>query len=108
MSQPNKPDPRGFKPGANMPQDGYDPNTQGMSESGNHATGHPGNDTPAGNLQHDPKEVFERALRQDNHNREDQRNQQSASAAATAASHRDKNAGARGDDSSHTNVSKDS
>lgn len=46
MSPTNKPDPRGFKPGANMPQDGYDPMQQGMSDSGNHATGHPGNDTP--------------------------------------------------------------
>ncbi|MRX09126.1 hypothetical protein GJ697_14890 [Pseudoduganella sp. FT25W] len=103
MSQSNKPDPRGFKPGANMPQEGYDPKQQGMSESGNHATGHPGNDTPPGNLQHDPKEQSERALRQDNHNRADQRNEQSAAAAATAATHRDKNAGARGDDSTDTN-----
>lgn len=78
MSQPNKPDPRGFKPGANMQQPGYDPKTQGMSDSGNHATGHPGNDTPYGN-------------------------QQSASSAATTATHRDRNAGARGDDASHTN-----
>ncbi|NYE59691.1 hypothetical protein FHW58_000843 [Duganella sp. 1224] len=78
MSQPNKPDPRGFKPGANMPQEGYDPKTQGMSQSGNHATGHPGNDTP-------------------------HTNQQSAAAAATAATHRDKKAGARGDDYSDSN-----
>jgi len=80
MRPNNKPDPRGFKPGANMPQDGYDPKTQGMSDSGNHATGHPGNDTPPGAM-----------------------SQQSASDAATAATHRDKNAGARGDDSSHSN-----
>ncbi|MBV7535177.1 hypothetical protein KW842_05265 [Duganella sp. sic0402] len=78
MSQPNKPDPRGFKPGANMPQDGYDPKKQGMSDSGNHATGHPGNDNPHAS-------------------------QQSAAAAATAATHRDKKAGARGDDYSDTN-----
>lgn len=72
MSQPNKPDPRGFKPGANMPQDGVDPKTQGMSESGNHATGHSGNDTPHGN-------------------------QQTASSAAKTVTHRDRTAGARGD-----------
>jgi hypothetical protein len=103
MSQPNKPDPRGFKPGANMPQDGFDPTKEGMSNSGNHATGNQGNDTPPGNLQQDAHEQSERALRQDNHNRADQRNEQSASAAATAATHRDKNAGARGDDSSASN-----
>lgn len=84
MSPTNKPDPRGFKPGANMPQEGYDPKTQGMSQSGNHATGHPGNDTPPGAT-----------------------NQQSAADAATATTHRDKNAGARGDDSSHSNSNSD-
>jgi hypothetical protein len=81
MRPTNKPDPRGFKPGANMPTEGYDPKTQGMSQSGNHATGHPGNDTPPG------------------------ASQQSAAAAATAATHRDKNAGARGDDYSDSNRS---
>jgi hypothetical protein len=54
MSPSNKPDPRGFKPGANMPQDGYDPMHQGMSDSGNHATGHPGNDTP--HVDHAPEQ----------------------------------------------------
>lgn len=78
MSQSNKPDPRGFKPGANMPQDGYDPKQEGMSDSGNHATGHPGNDTP-------------------------HTSQQSAADAATATTHRDRNAGARGDNSSDSN-----
>ena len=40
----NHPNEKGFKPGANMPHDDYDPAQEGMSESGNHATGHPGND----------------------------------------------------------------
>jgi hypothetical protein len=107
MSPSNKPDPRGLKPGANMPQPGYDPNQEGMSESGNHAAGHPGNDTPHVN-QHQEQQGrgparSEHAVRQDNQNRGDQRNQQSAAAAATAATHRDKNAGARGDDYSDTN-----
>ena len=44
MNQANK---RGFKPGANMPHDDADPAQEGMSESGNHAAGHPANDTPA-------------------------------------------------------------
>lgn len=78
MSKSNKP---GFKPGANMPDGDYDPARQGMSESGNHATGHPGNDTPPGNLQ-------------------------SAADAATSTTHRDRKAGARGDSSSHTNQAK--
>ncbi len=78
MNPTNKPDQRGFKPGANMPQEGYDPKTEGMSQSGNHATGNPANDTPAAN-------------------------QQSAADAATAATHRDKKAGARGDDYSDSN-----
>jgi hypothetical protein len=78
MSQPNKPDPRGFKPGANMPQDGYDPHQEGMSPSGNHATGHTGNDTPYGDLkpgEHGQPEHTEEALReQDNQNRNAHRN----------------------------------
>ncbi|MYM27728.1 hypothetical protein GTP58_05290 [Duganella sp. CY15W] len=110
MSASNKPDPRGFKPGANMPHGDYDPKTQGMSESGNHATGDAGNDTPPGNLQQQQRDSgparSEHALRQDNQNRGDQRNQQSASAAATAATHRDKNAGARGDSSTDNNQDK--
>ena len=40
----NQPSEKGFKPGANMPHDDYDPEQEGMSESGNHATGHPAND----------------------------------------------------------------
>ena len=76
-----KPDPRGFKPGANMPDGDYDPKQQGMSESGNHAVGNRANDNP-GNQQQD---------------------QQSAAAAATAATHRDKTTGARADDSTKNN-----
>ncbi|MYM66890.1 hypothetical protein GTP45_08615 [Pseudoduganella sp. FT55W] len=71
MSQPNKPSEKGFKPGANMPSEGYDPNTEGMSQSGNHASGDRANDTPS--------------------------NQQSAAATAKAVTHRDRTAGARGD-----------
>ncbi|MRW90698.1 hypothetical protein GJ699_11925 [Duganella sp. FT80W] len=48
----------------------------------------------------------EHAVRQDNQNRGDLHNQQSAAAAATAATHRDKNAGARGDDYSDSNRNK--
>jgi hypothetical protein len=109
MTKSDKPDPRGFKPGANMPDGSYDPASQGMSESGNHAVGNPGNDTPYGeqrNQQHQQQELArekqgpastEHNLRQDNQNRSDERNQQSAHDAATAATHRDKNAGARAD-----------
>lgn len=71
---------KGFKPGANMPDGDYDPKREGMSESGNHATGHPGNDVP-GNIPG---------------------NKQSAEDTATATTRRDRNAGARGDDSTHT------
>ncbi|RZT09949.1 hypothetical protein SAMN05216319_1605 [Duganella sp. CF402] len=71
MSQPNKPSEKGFKPGANMPHEGYDPNTEGMSQSGNHASGSRANDTPT--------------------------NQQSAATTAKAVTHRDRTAGARGD-----------
>lgn len=110
MSQRNQ---AGTKPGANMPQDDYDPKQEGMSDSGNHATGHRGNDA-LGNEQSAQQQEqqsrgparSEQTLRQDNQNRADQRNQQSASAAATAATHRDKNAGARGDDSTDNNRSK--
>ncbi len=49
MSQAHK---RGFKPGANMPHDDYDPMEQGMSDSGNHAVGHAGNDSPSTTEQH--------------------------------------------------------
>lgn len=71
MSQPNKPSEKGFKPGANMPSEGYDPKTEGMSESGNHASGNRANDTPT--------------------------NQQSAGDTAKAVTHRNRTAGARGD-----------
>lgn len=67
MSQPNKPGEKSFKPGANM-QHG---SQEGMSESGNHASGDRANDTPS--------------------------NQQSASATAKTVTHRDRTAGARGD-----------
>ncbi|TFW16634.1 hypothetical protein [Duganella callida] len=104
-----KPDQRGFKPGANMPQQGYDPAHEGMSDSGNHAVGHPGNDTPYGNdnLQQDQggrsPARSEQTLRQDNQNRASERNQQSAEDAAKAATHRDQTAGARADDYTRTN-----
>lgn len=108
MSQPNKPSDKGFKPGANMPSEGYDPKRQGMSQSGNHATGDVANDTP-GNLQQVPKEdapaQSEHALRQDNQNRENLRNKQSAADASTAATRRDQNAGARGDSYTDNNRS---
>ena len=82
MSQSNKPSEKGFKPGANMPHQGYDPKQHGMSESGNHASGDPANDTPTGN-------------------------QQSAASVAKQVTHRDRQAGARGDDYSDTNRNKD-
>jgi hypothetical protein len=46
MTEASKSSEKGFKPGANMPDGDYDPEQEGMSESGNHAVGHPGNDTP--------------------------------------------------------------
>jgi hypothetical protein len=126
MSQPNKPSEKGFKPGANMPHGDYDPQKEGMSDSGNHAVGHPGNDEPygyeaegtagaAGNLQQGRQPArSEQGLRQDNqnftghHNQQNgqQSAQQSAADAATDATHRDRNAGARGDDNTHTNRDK--
>jgi hypothetical protein len=108
MSQPNKPSEKGFKPGANMPSEGYDPKRQGMSQSGNHATGDVANDTPGNQqqvLKDDQPAQSEQALRQDNQSRADLRNQQSASAAATSATHRDKTAGARGDSYTDNNRS---
>jgi len=96
-----KPDERGFKPGANMPHGDYDPKKQGMSDSGNHAVGHPGNDTPYGyqnEQQGRGPARSEQALQQDNQNRADERNLQSAEDAAKAATHRDKTTGLRGDD----------
>lgn len=64
MSQANK---RGFKPGANMPTDDYDPMQEGMSDSGNHAVGHPGNDTPRANEQHGRQPArSEQSVRQGN------------------------------------------
>ncbi|CAN7585469.1 hypothetical protein [Duganella sp. Dugasp56] len=46
MTEASKSSEKGFKPGANMPDGDYDPEQEGMSESGNHAAGHPGNDAP--------------------------------------------------------------
>jgi hypothetical protein len=71
MSQPNKPSEKGFKPGANMPYEGYNPKEEGMSESGNHASGERTNDTPS--------------------------REQSAASTAKTVTHRDRTAGARGD-----------
>jgi hypothetical protein len=94
---------KGFKPGANMPDGDYDPKTQGMSESGNHATGNPANDVVTGNQQRSRQPARSEATqRQDNQSRTDLHNKQSASAAATETTHRDRKAGARGDDSTHT------
>jgi hypothetical protein len=104
MSQPNKPSEKGFKPGANMPDGDYDPEQEGMSESGNHAAGHAGNDVPYGNQQQGRQPArSEQRLREDNQNRHEQHSQQSAKDAATAATHRDRSAGARGDDRSDNN-----
>lgn len=93
---------KGFKPGANMPDGDYDPKQEGMSESGNHAVGHPGNDVPGNQQSGRQPARSEQTLRQDNQNRTDLHNKQSASTAATEATHRDRNAGARGDDTTHT------
>jgi hypothetical protein len=118
MSQPNKPSEKGFKPGANMPHGDYDPKREGMSDSGNHAVGHRGNDEPYGyeaegtagaaaNVQQGRQPArSEEGLRQDNQNFTGHHNQQSAADAATATTHRDRNAGARGDDNTHTNRDK--
>ena len=122
MSQPNKPSEKGFKPGANMPHGDYDPKKEGMSDSGNHAVGNQGNDVPygydaegtagtAGNLQQGRQPArSEQGLRQDNQNLTGQNNlqsdRQSAADAATSTTHRDRNAGARGDDNTHTNRDK--
>lgn len=87
---------KGMKPGANMTGDT-------MQQSGNHATGNPGNDTPgvatpSNNRQQAgvPNDT-NRALREGNAGRADLHNQQSASDAAKATTHRDRSAGARGD-----------
>ena len=98
-----KPDERGFKPGANMPHKDYDPKKEGMSESGNHAVGHAGNDTPYGyqNQQQDQANA-EQAVHQ-NQNLTNQHNQQSAKDAATATTHRTKTTGLRGDDYTENN-----
>ncbi|NGZ87349.1 hypothetical protein [Duganella aceris] len=102
MTTSNKDKEKGMKPGANMPAGGYDPAREGMSESGNHATGNAANDA-VGNQQSGRQPArSEATLRQDNQSRTDLHNKQSASAAATEATHRDRNAGARGDDSTHT------
>lgn len=94
---------KGMKPGANMPDGDYDPARDGMSESGNHATGNPANDVVTGNQQSGRQPArSEATLRQDNQSRTDLHNKQSAEAAATETTHRDRNAGARGDDSTHT------
>lgn len=103
MTASNKDKEKGMKPGANMPQGGYDPEREGMSESGNHAAGHPANDVVTGNQQSGRQPARSDAtLRQDNQSRTDLHNKQSASAAATETTHRDRNAGARGDDTTHT------
>ena len=83
---------KGFKPGANMPHAGYDPAKEGMSDSGNHAVGHPGNDNPGNHPQG----------REANQGRADLHNKQSAAAAAADTTRRDRSAGARGDKNSDT------
>jgi hypothetical protein len=83
---------KGFKPGANMPHGDYDPAKEGMSESGNHAVGHPGNDNPGNHQQG----------QEANQGRADLHNKQSAAAAAADATRRDRSAGARGDKNSDT------
>ncbi|KQQ40233.1 hypothetical protein ASF61_05495 [Duganella sp. Leaf126] len=98
MSQANK---RGFKPGANMPHDDYDPMEQGMSESGNHAVGHPGNDNPTSNHhtnQHGRQPArSEQSVREGNMGRSYYDSKQAASAAAAQTTHRYNAAGARAD-----------
>ncbi|OFA01699.1 hypothetical protein [Duganella sp. HH101] len=64
MTQPSD---KGFKPGANMPHDDYDPEHEGMGESGNHATGHPANDTPHASQQQGRQPArSEQSIRQGN------------------------------------------
>ncbi|MET0320188.1 MAG: hypothetical protein ABW069_05660 [Duganella sp.] len=98
MSQANK---RGFKPGANMPHDDYDPVKEGMSESGNHAVGNPGNDTPHVNEQSGRLPArSEQSVRQGNLGRSYYDSKQDAAAAAAQTTHRFNSSGARGDDNS--------
>lgn len=95
MNQANK---RGFKPGANMPHDDYDPMEQGMSDSGNHAVGHPGNDNPTTNAQHGRQPArSEQSVRQGNLGRSYYDSKQAAASAAAQTTHRYNAAGARGD-----------
>ena len=93
---------KGFKPGANMPHGDYDPNQEGMSESGNHAVGHPANDVPGNQQSGHPTARSEQMLRQDKQGFQNLQNKQTAEAAATETTHRDRNAGARGDDTTHS------
>lgn len=106
MSQPNGPSEKGFKPGANMPHDGYDPAREGMSESGNHAVGHPGNDVPrVSDVPHDVPGASEQHgrqparsdqnLRQGNLGRSYQDSKQDTATASGEATHRDHVADAR-------------
>ncbi|OFA08681.1 hypothetical protein [Duganella phyllosphaerae] len=103
MSQANK---RGFKPGANMPHDNYDPMEQGMSESGNHAVGHPGNDNPTTNHEQHGRQPArsEQSVRQGNLGRSYHDSKQDAAAAAAQTTHRYNAAGARAD--SHSGKSR--
>lgn len=97
---------RGFKPGANMPHDDYDPLTEGMSESGNHAVGHPGNDTPhVGQSQQSEQHGrqparSEQSMRQDGMSRSYYHSRQDAAAASADTTHRYNSAGARADNNS--------
>lgn len=105
----DKPDDKGFKPGANMPAGNYDPKQQGMQPSGNHASGNEANDAAPGNSQSGGRPAgvqSEHELQQGNISRTDLRNKQSAATAAAEATRRDRSAGARGDDSSHANFDK--
>ena len=96
MSQAHK---RGFKPGANMPHDDYDPMEQGMSDSGNHAVGHAGNDSPSTTEQHGRQPArSEQSMRQGNLGRSYWDSKQDAAAAQTT--HRFNAAGSRGDSNS--------
>jgi hypothetical protein len=98
MSQAHK---RGFKPGANMPHDDYDPMEQGMSDSGNHAVGHPGNDSPSSTEQHGRQPArSEQSVRQGNLGRSYWDSKQDAAAAAAQTTHRFNAAGSRGDNNS--------
>lgn len=98
MSQAHK---RGFKPGANMPHDDYDPMEQGMSDSGNHAVGHPGNDSPSTIEQHGRQPArSEQSMRQGNLGRSYYDSKQDAAAASAQTTHRFNAAGSRGDNNS--------